>query len=322
MNDLLGSVKPEGIGRYRANEVTADIELGPISPGPDTKSTAALEAESKSRFALFGWKARSEPEPTPVPTEDNSDLSLDDFYRDVSETKRIFAVMNKKLKALQSAHERGKTASRAQDMKEIRQQMQDITTDVGKLANDAKTRLENLDTENTSLRSKYGANSCQDRTRTSITNSIRKKLKDILSEFSEVRARIHEEYRETVSRRFYTVNGTKLDDEQLENMIESGESESIFRSAIVNAGRGQILDTVAEIQERHEAFRELERKLMMLHQIFLDMAVLVEAQGEMLDNIETNVGQAVEYVEQGNEALGQAKSIQKNTRKWACYAIW
>lgn len=52
------------------------------------------------------------------------------------------------------------------------------------------------------------------------------------------------------------------------------------------------------------------------------MAVLVEAQGEMLDNIETNVGQAVEYVEQGNEALGQAKSIQKNTRKWACYAIW
>lgn len=51
----------------------------------------------------------------------------------------------------------------------------------------------------------------------------------------------------------------------------------------------QIQDTVAEIQERHEAVVGLEKSLMELHQIFLDMAVLVEAQGEMLDNIEKQV---------------------------------
>ena len=51
----------------------------------------------------------------------------------------------------------------------------------------------------------------------------------------------------------------------------------------------QIQDTVAEIQERHEAVVGLEKSLMELHQIFLDMAVLVEAQGEMLDNIENQV---------------------------------
>jgi t-SNARE complex subunit (syntaxin) len=48
-----------------------------------------------------------------------------------------------------------------------------------------------------------------------------------------------------------------------------------------------VLDTVQEIQERHSAVKDLERQLLGLHQIFLDMAVLVEAQGEMLDNIET-----------------------------------
>jgi hypothetical protein len=48
----------------------------------------------------------------------------------------------------------------------------------------------------------------------------------------------------------------------------------------------QVLDTLAEIEERGEAVRELEKSLLDLHQIFLDMAVLVEAQGEMLDNIE------------------------------------
>lgn len=49
----------------------------------------------------------------------------------------------------------------------------------------------------------------------------------------------------------------------------------------------QVEDTLAEIQERHDAVRDLERSLLDLHQIFLDMAVLVEAQGEQLDNIES-----------------------------------
>ena len=53
-------------------------------------------------------------------------------------------------------------------------------------------------------------------------------------------------------------------------------------------------DTLAEIEERGEAVRELEKSLLDLHQIFLDMAVLVEAQGEMLDNIEAQVRLAVD----------------------------
>ena len=50
-----------------------------------------------------------------------------------------------------------------------------------------------------------------------------------------------------------------------------------------------MLDTLAEIRERRDAVAELERSLLELHQVFLDMAVLVEAQGEMIDNIEAQV---------------------------------
>ena len=52
----------------------------------------------------------------------------------------------------------------------------------------------------------------------------------------------------------------------------------------------QALDAMAEIQERHEAVKDLEESLLDLHQIFLDMSVQVDAQGEMLDNIEQQVG--------------------------------
>ena len=49
------------------------------------------------------------------------------------------------------------------------------------------------------------------------------------------------------------------------------------------------METLNEINERHEAVKELNKSLLGLHQMFLDMAVLVEQQGVQLDNIERQV---------------------------------
>jgi len=86
-------------------------------------------------------------------------------------------------------------------------------------------------------------------------------------------------------------------------------------------GRGQVLNTLEEIQERHDAVKELEKKLLDLYQVYLDMAVLVEAQGEILDNIESQVSNAVDHVQSGTTALQTAKKLQRNSRKWMCIAI-
>lgn len=50
-----------------------------------------------------------------------------------------------------------------------------------------------------------------------------------------------------------------------------------------------MMETLNEINERHEAVKELNKSLLELHQMFLDMAVLVEQQGVQLDNIERQV---------------------------------
>ncbi|XP_022883002.1 syntaxin-132-like [Olea europaea var. sylvestris] len=51
------------------------------------------------------------------------------------------------------------------------------------------------------------------------------------------------------------------------------------------------------------------------------MAVLVDAQGDMINNIESHVSSAVDHVQSGNVALQKAKSLQKSSRKWMCIAI-
>lgn len=49
-----------------------------------------------------------------------------------------------------------------------------------------------------------------------------------------------DEYREVVDRRVTVLTGTKPTEEQLDRMIETGEGETIFKKAILEAGRGNV----------------------------------------------------------------------------------
>ncbi|XP_028761234.1 syntaxin-132-like [Neltuma alba] len=253
----------------------------------------------------------------------SGELGLDTFFKKVQELDKQFERLGKLLRQLQDAHEESKAVTKAPAMKDIKQRMEKDVDEVKKIAHHIKTRIEELDRENLENRQKRGCGkgSGVDRSRTATTVALKKKLKDKMDEFQRLREIIHQEYREVVERRVYTVTGTRADEETIDRLIETGDSEQIFQNAIKEHGRGRILDTLAEIQERHEAARDVERKLLDLQQIYLDLAVLVDSQGDILNNIESQVSTAVDHVQQGNNALVKAKKSQKSSRKWMCIAI-
>ncbi|XP_022718870.1 syntaxin-132-like [Durio zibethinus] len=253
----------------------------------------------------------------------SGELGLQNFFKKVQEIDKQYEKLDKLLKKLQDAHEESKAVTKAPAMKSIKQRMEKDVDEVGKVSRFIKGKIEELDTDNLANRQKPGCGKGTgvDRSRTATTLAVKKKLKDKMAEFQTLRETIHQEYREVVERRVFTVTGTRPDEETIEKLIDTGDSEQIFQKAIQEQGRGRIMDTVSEIHERHEAVRDLERKLLDLQQIFLDMAVLVDAQGDMLDNIESQVSSAVDHVQSGNTALQKAKKLQKNSRKWMCIAI-
>ncbi|CAN6587057.1 unnamed protein product [Malus baccata var. baccata] len=253
----------------------------------------------------------------------SGELGLENFFKKVQEIEKQNEKLDKLLKKLQGAHEESKAITKAPSMKSIKQRMEKDVDEVGKVARWIKSKIEELDKENLANRQKAGCGKGTgvDRSRTATTLALKKKLKDKMAEFQTLRETIHQEYRDVVERRVFTVTGARADEETIERLIETGDSEQIFQKAIQEQGRGQIMDTLAEIQERHDAVRDLEKKLLDLQQIFMDMAVLVDAQGELLDNIETQVSSAVDHVQQGNTSLQKAKKLQKNSRKWMCIAI-
>ncbi|KAK6126586.1 hypothetical protein DH2020_039661 [Rehmannia glutinosa] len=200
----------------------------------------------------------------------SGDLGLENFFKQVQEIEKQYEKLNTLLRKLQDAHEESKAVTKAAAMKAIKKRMEKDVDEVGKIARSIKSKIEELDKENLANRQKPGCGkgSGVDRSRTATTVALKKKFKDRMSEFQTI-----------------------------DQLIETGDSEQIFQNAIREQGRGQVMDTLAEIQERHDAVRDLEKKLLDLQQIFLDMAVLVDAQGDMLDNIESQVSSAVDHVQ-------------------------
>ncbi|XP_060197501.1 syntaxin-132-like isoform X3 [Lycium barbarum] len=174
---------------------------------------------------------------------DSGELGLDDFFKQVHQIEKQYEKLEKLLKKLQDAHEESKAVTKASAMKAIKQRMEKDVDEVSKVARLIKSKIEELDKENLANRSKPGCGkgSAVDRSRTATTVSLKKKFKDKMSEFQTLRENIHQEYREVVERRVYTVTGNRADEETIDRLIETGDSEQIFQKAIREQGRGQQL---------------------------------------------------------------------------------
>ena len=128
---------------------------------------------------------------------------LTKFFDEVERVKVEMDKIKQLLLKLQEANEESKGVHRAQAMKSLRDRMDSDIAQVSKLARSIKAKLEDLDRGNAASRRVKGCEegTPTDRTRMSITNNQRKKLKDLMGDFQALRERMMNEYKETIERR-------------------------------------------------------------------------------------------------------------------------
>ncbi|XP_043924693.1 syntaxin-2 isoform X2 [Protopterus annectens] len=156
--------------------------------------------------------------------------------------------------------------------------------------------------------------------RTSVNLRIRKtqhsvlsrKFVEVMTEYNETQNLFRERSKGRIQRQL-EITGKTTTDEELEEMLESG-NPSIFTSDIISDS--QITrQALNEIESRHKDIIKLELSIRELHEMFMDMAMLVETQGDTVNNIEKNVMCAVEYVERAKEDTKKAVKYQSKSRR-------
>lgn len=254
------------------------------------------------------------------------DQNLTAFLEEAENVKIEMGLIRDILNRLHQSSEEGKSLHKPEALKSLRYRINSDVLAVLKKARTIRAQLEDMDRSNAVSRRLSGCKegTLVDRTRSAVTNGLRKKLKELMMDFQGLRQRMMTEYKDTVGRQYYTVTGEYPNEEVIEKIIsnENGNGgEEFLARAIQEHGRGKVLETVVEIQDRHDTAKEIEKSLLELHQVFLDMAVMVEAQGEQMDDIEHHVMNAAQYVNDGSKNLKTAKGYQKSSRRCMCIGI-
>lgn len=79
--------------------------------------------------------------------------------------------------------------------------------------------------------------------------------------------------------------------------------------------------TVADIESKYKDILLLEQNVNELFELFQELSTLIQAQGEQLDNIESNMDDAIDYVEKAEVHLRNATEIHQKTRGKMCCVL-
>ncbi|CBZ49923.1 hypothetical protein NCLIV_004070 [Neospora caninum Liverpool] len=108
--------------------------------------------------------------------------------------------------------------------------------------------------------------------------------------------------------------------EEVEQLVESGDLSAATAVKMRVTGTHQSLrNAVADLQDKYRDILRLEQSVAELHQMFVELAFLVEQQGELLDQIQYNVTKAKDYTAQAEKELLQARKNQKSAKKRMCW---
>ncbi|XP_037633369.1 syntaxin-2 isoform X3 [Sebastes umbrosus] len=141
---------------------------------------------------------------------------------------------------------------------------------------------------------------------------LSRKFVEVMTQYNETQVSFRERSKGRIQRQL-EITGRVTTNEELEGMLESG-NPSIFTSDIISDS--QITrQALNEIESRHQDIMRLESSIRELHAMFMDMAMLVETQGDMVNNIENNVSNAAEYICSAKEETKKAVRYQKKSRR-------
>ena len=140
---------------------------------------------------------------------------------------------------------------------------------------------------------------------------LARKFVSVMEDYNASQAEYRDKCKEQVKRQL-TISGKDISDSnEIDNIVDQGTT--IFTQGHLSEAE-QARQQCADIEGRHEEIISLEASIKELHDMFIEMATMVELQGEVMDSIEQHCITALEYVEGSNEEIHQYISLTKEKR--------
>lgn len=193
--------------------------------------------------------------------------------------------------------------------------VEEMLAEVKRMANRIRGKLKRMDVQ---LKSNSDEESTEIRIMRTQHLTLSRSFIDVMKAFNERQ----QAYREYATAKIKKELGDRISQTALDHLLEGQATAHV---QLQQVAKRQHLDKthLHEIEARHRDIKRLENNIRELHDMWMDMAMIVERQGDMVDRIEFNVGQAKEYTEAG--AVNTKKALenyrQAKKKKCLCKAI-
>jgi len=235
---------------------------------------------------------------------------MSDFYGEIPSIKETMALIATNIKTLEESYQQTLVLAKDARSSDELEALIDATN-LG--AVEVRGKLKELDLQ-TKRMSVAQQGTAAYRIRKNMQVALTRKFLDLMAEYQEVQTNYRNKYKEKLARQYKIVK-PEASSSEIEQVVESGNPQ-IFATQILDMQQhGYAKEALGYMEDRHRDVVRLEQSIQELHQLFLDVSLMVETQGEMVDQIEYNVGQTVAYTKEGVAQLQKAEKHKKRSRK-------
>lgn len=233
----------------------------------------------------------------------------EEFFQKVRAIRQIIVKLESKVQEL----EKQQITILATPLPEesMKQDLQNLREEIKQLGGAVRTQLKAIEPQKEEADENY--NSINTRMRKTQHGILSQQFVELINKCNTLQSEYREKNVERIRRQLKITNAGMVSDEELEQMLDSGQSE-VFVSNILKDTQ-VTRQALNEISARHSEIQQLERSIRELHEIFTFLATEVEMQGETINRIEKNILSSADYVERGQEHVKNALESQKKARK-------
>ncbi|XP_071380752.1 syntaxin-11b.1 [Centroberyx affinis] len=194
-------------------------------------------------------------------------------------------------------------------MSAIKRDSNAIGADIKARAEGVLKHLQDMDSKAHKLEEEHGSNAAVTRIARTQYACLSNGFRDAMFDYNEAEMSHRQNCKAQIQRQMEIV-GREVTGEEVEEMIETGRW-NVFSENILTEGK-TARSALTQIEKRHQELVDLESRINSIHEIFLDIALLVEEQGPMLTSIQTNIQKTDMDIQEALVKLGKAKRHDKN----------
>jgi len=242
-------------------------------------------------------------------SEIDEEQNLKEFFVQVEEIRGFIDIIEQKVQDVKKKH--SDILSAPQPDNKTKEEMEQCMADIKLNANKVRRKLKLIDKniEDNSQNTK----AADLRIQKTQHSTLSRKFIAVMTEYNTTQNDYRERCKARIQRQL-EITGKQVDDQQLEDMLENSKDHAIFTGGIIMDSK-QTKQALSDIEARHQDIIKLESSIRELHDMFMDMAMMVEQQGDMVNQIEFNVANASEYVEQAKVETKKAVHYQSSARR-------